>query len=156
MIRSDTIDKIAPALLKAQTQIGAATKGAVNPHFKKSFASLGDVMEACKVALNEQMIAVLQPVGHDERGQYVDTVLLHASGQFISDRMTITCAKENDPQAQGSAVTYARRYGLQSMLFIPAEDDDAEGSMNRGNQSRPTTQQKQTTSHAQTPDNDFP
>lgn len=156
MKTSETIDKIAPALLKAQTQIGAAAKGAMNPHFKKPFASLGDVMEACKVALNEQLISVFQPVGHDQYGQYVETVLLHSTGQFISDRMSITCSKENDPQAQGSAITYARRYALQSMLFIPAEDDDGEGAMNRGQQSRPATQNKPTTRPTSTPDNDFP
>lgn len=156
MKSSPEIDKVAPALLMAQTRIGAAAKGAMNPHFKKPFASLGDVMEACKDALNEQKIFVLQPVGHDERGQYVETVLMHSSGQFISDRMTITCPRENDPQAQGSAITYARRYALQSMLFIPAEDDDGEGAMNRNQQSRPTTQNKPTTRPTSTPDSDFP
>lgn len=143
MKSSELIDKIAPALLKAQANIGAATKGAKNPFFKSKYADLGAVMEACKEHLNDQCITVLQPVGHDEHGQYVETVLLHNSGQFISDRMTITCAKENDPQAQGSAITYARRYALQSMLFIPAEDDDAEGAMNRGSHSQQTRQPRQ-------------
>lgn len=152
MKTSDAIDKIAPALLKAQTQIGAASKGSKNPFFKSAYASLGDVMEACKEALNEQLISVFQPVGHDAHGQYVETVLLHSSGQFVSDRMTITCAKENDPQAQGSAITYARRYSLQSMLFIPAEDDDGEGAMNRNQQSQQKTTQQRPARTNQTAD----
>lgn len=172
MIRSDTIDKIAPALLKAQTQIGAASKETKNPFFGSKFASLGAVMEACKEALNEQLICVLQPVGHDEHGQYVETILIHASGQFISDRMRIEPIKKMvlpnpkkeevfepflapDPQSQGSAITYARRYALQSMLFIPAEDDDGEGAMGRNQSSRPaTTSQKP--AHQTTQNNDFP
>lgn len=167
MKSSELIDKIAPALLKAQTNIGAATKGAKNPFFGSKFADLGAVMEACKEHLNDQCICVLQPVGHDEHGQYVETVLLHTSGQFISDRMRIEPPRkmvmpnqkkdENfepflapDPQAQGSAITYARRYALQSMLFIPAEDDDAEGAMNRGGHS----QQTRTTRKNQAEDDD--
>jgi hypothetical protein len=166
MKSSPEIEKIALALLMAQTKIGAASKDAANPFFKSRYADLGAVMEACKEALNEQKVCVLQPVGHDEHSQYVETILLHASGQFISDRMRIEppmkmiLPKNNeftpflapDPQAQGSAITYARRYALQSMLFIPAEDDDGEGAMNRNQQSRPTTQQQRPVRATQTAD----
>jgi hypothetical protein len=166
MKSSPEIDKVAPALLMAQTRIGAASKDGSNPHFRSAFATLGAVMEACKEALNEQKICVLQPVGHENGVQYVETILLHSSGQFISDQMRIEppmkmiLPKNNeftpflapDPQAQGSAITYARRYALQSMLFIPAEDDDGEGAMNRNQQSRPTTQQQRPVRATQTAD----
>lgn len=131
MTKSDSIKEIAAALLKAQKEIGAATKGKENPFYHSTYADLGAVMEACKDKLNENGISVLQPVGSDELGVYVETVLLHESGEFISDRMRIAAKQANDPQAQGSAITYARRYSLQSMVFIPAEDDDAEGAMDR-------------------------
>lgn len=131
MNKSDSISKIAPALTKAFSAIGGAHKGTSNPFFKKSYADLGSVMEACKQPLLDNGIVVLQPVGHDESGGYVETVLLHESGEWISDRMQITCSKVNDPQAYGSAVTYARRYSLQSMAFIPSVDDDGEGAMER-------------------------
>lgn len=126
MTTSQSIINIASALLLAQKKIGAATKDAVNPFFKSSYADLGSVMEACKSELNDNGITVLQPVGTDERGVYVETVLLHTSGEWISDKMTLAVKEGNNPQAQGSAISYARRYSLQSMLFIPAEDDDAE------------------------------
>lgn len=129
MQKSDTITKIAKALVEAQKEIGAATKEAVNPFFHSKYADLGSVMEACKEALNKNGISVLQPVGVTEHGgEYVETILLHESGEFISDRMKITMVKQ-DPQSQGSAITYARRYALQSMVFIPAEDDDANSAM---------------------------
>lgn len=127
MMTSPTITEIAKALLIAQKNIGAAKKDSVNPFFKSKYADLGSVMEACKEELNKAEITVLQPVS----GDFVQTVLLHSSGEWISSQTQIISAKQNDPQAQGSAITYARRYGLQSMVFIPAEDDDGEKAMVR-------------------------
>lgn len=129
MNTSTTIAIIASALTKAQGKIGAAVKDARNPFFKSKYADLGSVMEACKQPLLEQGISVLQLVGMENGTGYLETVLLHESGEFISDRMPLVCAKPHDPQAFGSAITYARRYALQSALFIPAEDDDAENAM---------------------------
>lgn len=136
MTTSNTLIKIAPALLNAQKKIGSAKKDAKNPFFKSNYADLGSVMEACKDALNENGITVLQPVGTDEQGfVYVETILLHESGEFISDKMRIEMKEQNNPQAQGSAITYARRYSLQSLVFIPAEDDD--GNKAVGNTDKP-------------------
>lgn len=131
MKTSQSIINIAPALLKAQKEIGSAKKGSVNPFFHSNYASLGDVMEACKDILNENGITVLQPIGTLENGVYVETVLLHESGEWISDAMKIAPKSETNPQDQGSAISYARRYSLQSMVFIPAEDDDAEKATSR-------------------------
>jgi hypothetical protein len=129
MKTSESIIRIAPALLAAQKEIGSASKDAINPFFKSKYADLGSIMEACKEALNKNGIIVLQPVGTDHMGTTsLETILLHESGEFMSDTMTVTVKQQNDPQAQGSAITYARRYSLQSMMFIPAEDDDAEKS----------------------------
>lgn len=123
---SPTIKAISTALLSAQKTIGAAKKGSTNPFFHSNYADLGSVMEACKEALNDNGITCLQPV----EDMTVETVLLHESGEWISGSTPIVLSKQ-DPQALGSAISYARRYGLQSMLFIPAEDDDAEKAMNR-------------------------
>jgi len=140
MQHSQSITNISVALLEAQKKIGAAKKGSTNPFFHSTYASLGDVMEACKDVLNENGITVLQPIN----GNFVETVLLHSSGEWITSETPIvskvtTTKKDNgdfvttlsDPQATGSAISYARRYGLQSMLFIPAEDDDAERAVSR-------------------------
>jgi len=145
---------LAQALLEAQKKIGAATKGAANPFFKSHYADLGSVMEACKGPCNEEGITILQPLGCDQYGEYIETTLLHVSGEKIVSRMRIqppqrmvSASKPKgagddwvppfdpylapDPQAQGSAISYARRYSLQSLLFIPAKDDDGEGAMQR-------------------------
>lgn len=130
MVTSPTLAKLAPALLKAQRKIGGAKKGAANPFFKSKYADLGSVMEACKDALNEEGIVVLQPAGSDASGNYVETILLHESGEMMSRRLYLVLSKP-DMQQLGSAISYGRRYGLQSMVFIPSEDDDGEGTMSR-------------------------
>lgn len=130
MLNSESILNIAPALVSAQKSMGAAKKAAENPYFHSSYADLGEVIRVCKDALNEAGITVLQPVC----GDLVKTILIHVSGEWISSEGTrIICTKQNDPQAQGSAITYARRYDLQSMLTIPSEDDDGNGAVDRAN-----------------------
>lgn len=131
MIKSESIAKLAVALLKAQTGMGNASKDAKNPFYKSKYADLNSIREATMPRLNEQGITVLQPLGRDEFGFYVETTLVHESGEFVSSRTPIVSAKQNDPQALGAAISYARRYDLQSLVCVGAEDSDAEGAMDR-------------------------
>lgn len=126
MKTSPTIIKITPALLASQKKIEAVEKNANNPFFHSKYADLNSLIDACKSILNSNDILVLQPIidGH------VETRLIHISGEWMSSKTKIVCKAENDPQAQGSAITYARRYGLQSMLFMSSEDDDGERATN--------------------------
>lgn len=118
------IKSIASALAAAQMEMGKALKQANNPHFRSKYADLGNVMDACLPALNSNGIALIQPTGEDEHGRYVETMLIHGeSGQSLSCRVPLIVAK-NDMQGYGSAVTYARRYGLMAMAGIAPEDDD--------------------------------
>jgi hypothetical protein len=114
---------IAAALAKAQTQMGPALKQSNNPAFRSKYADLGNVIEACLPALNSNGIAVIQPIGEDEVGRFVKTVLVHSSGETLECRVPLIIGK-NDMQGFGSAVTYARRYGLMAMAGIAPEDDD--------------------------------
>lgn len=118
-------------MAKAQGNIGSAVKGAKNSFFKTSYSDLGSVMEAVKQPLLDQGISVLQMVGRDELGPYVETILLHESGEYISGMTPIICSKQNDPQSMGSSITYSKRYGLQAATFTPSVDDDGEVAMNR-------------------------
>ena len=143
MKTSETIKNISEALNKAQKEMGAVKKGADNPFFKSKFADLPSVIEAVKEPLNKNGITILQPhstvvkEGIGTEGNtvihFVETVLVHESGEFISGETPVFLPekKRNDPQALGSAITYARRYGLQSLLSLPAEDDDGEKAMVR-------------------------
>lgn len=132
MKQSESIKNIAAALLAAQTKMGGASKGASNPFFKSKYADYGSVLEACKEPLNEAGVVILQPHFTDATGTFVVTQLIHAaSGEWISSQTQVIAAKQNDPQAFGGALTYSRRYGLQSLLSLPTEDDDGESAMAR-------------------------
>lgn len=132
METSQSIAAFSKAFVAAQLEMGAATKGSANPFFKSKYADLNAVREACVPALNKHGISVLQPIVQIEGKNYVRTLLLHETGEFMSCNIEIIYAKPNDAQAQGSGISYARRYGLQSMVNIGAEDDDGNKASNPG------------------------
>jgi hypothetical protein len=116
------------ALVAAQKAMTKATKATNNPAFRTKYADLGAVQDACFPALHEHGFAVLQPVGTDERGEFVETILAHTSGERFSSRIYLILNKR-DMQGFGSAVTYARRYGLMALAGIAPEDDDGNGAV---------------------------
>lgn len=116
--------EIATALLKAQTEMSNPKKGTSNSYFKSKYADLNAVREAVIPVLNANGISVLQPMTTVDGKNYIKTVLLHESGETIESLTEIIYAKTNDAQAQGSGITYARRYGLQSLVCVGADDDD--------------------------------
>lgn len=116
------------ALAKAQAEMRRAEKGGNNPHFRSKYADLGNVQDACMDALRANGFAVFQPTGHDELGMFVKTVLAHQSGETLEARTPLLVGK-NDMQGLGSAITYARRYGLLCMSGVAPEDDDANQSV---------------------------
>jgi len=124
MKTSESIIKVAAAFLAAQKEMGNAKKDSSNPFFKSKYADLNAVREAVIPALNQHGISVIQPHVINEGRNYVETILLHESGEFISGLTEIVFADKGNAQAQGSGITYARRYGLQSICNIGAEDDD--------------------------------
>ncbi len=133
MNRSESIAKIAAAIVKAQSVMGNAIKDAKNPFFKSSYANLNAVREAVLPAMNANGISVLQPTIQVDGKSFVETVLLHESGEFISSLTEVIVSKINDAQQQGSGISYARRYGLQSLANIGSDDDDGETAVGRGN-----------------------
>ena len=111
------------ALAAAQAQMGKAVKDSTNPAFRSRYADLASVMDACLPALNANGVAVYQPTIDDDTGRFVETILAHESGETIRCRVPLIVQK-NDMQGYGSAVTYARRYGLMCMAGIAPQDDD--------------------------------
>lgn len=117
------------ALLEAQKKIETITKDATANagSFKYNYATLGQVMEMIKKPLNDAGIIITQPIIGDK---VVTRLIYSLDGSEIKDEGTpIICARLNDPQAQGSAISYARRYGLMSLLCLSAEDDDGVKAM---------------------------
>lgn len=119
------IDKIAPALVAAQGQIEGATKGKKNDHFRSKYADLGAVWDACRDALQNNGIAVVQlPTIAPPGSVGLKTILMHVSGQSIQDTFYMPLKDATNPQAAGSALTYARRYALSAAIGICPVDDD--------------------------------
>jgi hypothetical protein len=128
--QSETINELASALAKAQSEIGVVQKDQDNQYFKSKFASLANVWESVRPVLSKNGLSVVQMPGSDERGYYVQTQLMHGSGQWIRSTTYMKPAKE-DPQGIGSLISYARRYALQAMVMACPDDDDGEAAMGR-------------------------
>lgn len=122
---SATKDGLYPALLKVQAEAPKLQKTAINPHFRSRFVPLEEVHEAIIPILNTNGLVWTTCPGHTENGSPVlDYSLIHAStGEKVSGSMALLPAKA-DPQGQGSAITYARRYALMAVLGLVADLDD--------------------------------
>jgi len=123
MKMSDTIAELAQALAKAQGQIDAASKGAVNPHFKSKYADLNALREAIREPLAVNDLSVVQFPRLSDREVEVETMVMHKSGEFISETLRMPVGQMT-AQAVGSALTYCRRYSLSAILNLAADDDD--------------------------------
>lgn len=162
-MQSETIGKLAEALSKAQGSMSAAAMDGNNPHFRSRYATLTAVWDACRKPLSDNGLAVVQAFRVDENGMLLlVTKLVHTSGEWMVSEYPVTPQK-NDPQGFGSAVTYARRYTLSSLVGVVADDDD-DGNAASGQQSARQTEQRQTNGNgakpaaqpAQAPQNDNP
>lgn len=128
--QSENIGELAAALAKAQGEVGTVAKDSANPFFKSHYASLAAVWEATRPILSKHQLSVVQMPSHDEAGYYVETQLMHSSGQWIRSRTYMKPVKD-DPQGIGSLISYARRYALQAVTMICPDDDDGEVAMGR-------------------------
>lgn len=141
-------ENIYQAFFAAQKEMGNAKKGSNNPFFKSKYADLNSVREAVMPHLMDQDICVMQPEIVIDGRNYVRTELMHVpSKTSIHSDVEILYKTANDPQAQGSAITYARRYGLQSICGIGAEDDD--GNKASGNTTKNDCKSNESKSQAE-------
>lgn len=129
MQTSENIADLAAALAKAQGQIEGASKDRRNDHFKASYATLASIWEACRKALSDNGLSVVQTPGECAEGRVtLTTMLAHASGQWVRETLTIPLAKV-DAQGYGSATTYARRYALAAIVGVAPDDDDGNAAV---------------------------
>jgi hypothetical protein len=111
------------ALTQAQGELRNPPKDSINPHYKNRYADLATVLDTIRPVLAKHKMAVMQIPCTVDGSECLATMLVHESGEFIRATTRLNQIK-NDPQGIGSAMTYARRYGLQSLLAIAADDDD--------------------------------
>jgi hypothetical protein len=117
-------DTLHTAMARAFAEIEAATKDSTNPHFRSKYADLTSVIEAVKPALiNNGLFFTQRPHPADD-GVSVETFVHHRNGEMLSLGILYMPANKRDPQGFGSALTYCKRYGLQTAFGVPTEDDD--------------------------------
>lgn len=108
------------ALIQFQAEATNVPFDAANPHYKNKYASLAGIIDHVRPLLHKHGMAVTQLVNRES----VTTMLVHESGESLSAETAILCREPNNPQAYGSAITYARRYALTAILGISSDDDD--------------------------------
>ena len=139
MEKSESIANLAKALSLAQGAMGKAVMSSTNPHFKSKYADLESLWDACKYFLHTNGLSVVQLPSAEGGYYFVETILLHSSGEWISGKCFIQPSKL-DPHGIMSAYTYARRGGLQAMVGLCGDsDDDGNSAMNFSTPSRPAT-----------------
>jgi|GEM_PF-4913112 len=158
---SPSIDKIAPALAKAQGAVEAVRKGRTaevvpkdkgRSGYQYTYADLASVREACRRALADNGLSILvRPL----EGRKLEVMLLHESTQWISSEWPLYLGG-GGPQDFGSALTYTRRQAEQCLLGIaPADDDDgaaAQQRRHRGRQAHGRDQQPSQRGRQQSPE----
>ena len=111
-------------LLEIQKEIEPVAKTSDNPFYKSKYFDINALLEAVKPILSKHNVVLLQPLTHIEGHTAIKTILVDTdTGDAIEETVPIT--ENPDPQKMGSAITYFRRYALQSLLGLQAEDDDA-------------------------------
>jgi hypothetical protein len=119
----EPLDKLAPALAKAQGEMSNAHLNKVNPHFKSKFADLASIRDATIPALAKNGLSIVQFTKMHGEALILHTRLLHTSGQYIEGEYPMPVAIDK-PQVMGSAFTYAKRYSWSAICGIAADEDD--------------------------------
>ena len=128
--KSETINELAAALSKAQAKLSHVKKDKTarirmkaGGEYTYTYADLGSTWDAGRAALTDNDLSVSQLPSFDSGWLMLDTILMHASGQYISSQMR-TRADEMDVKSIGSAITYLRRYAFAAIVGLVADEDD--------------------------------
>lgn len=126
-------------LIKARKAIQPPAKTGTNPHFRSRYVTLEGVIEAVTKPLADHGFFLSQQVYSGENGSCVSTILMHEDDETwrMTSHVPLVLNK-NDMQGLGSAITYARRYGIMSLLNLPAEDDDGNATTMQANSTSET------------------
>jgi hypothetical protein len=117
------VNELFSALNAFQAELVTVGKTAANPFYKSSYADLASIMKAAQPVLTKHGLSVTQLPTHINRQPALRTIVAHSSGQSVEDVAPIILIK-NDPQSQGSAITYMRRYAYAAALGIVIDEDD--------------------------------
>lgn len=117
--------EVIKALAEAWAQMPSIEKDKTNPHFKSEYASIDVMIKKIKPILSSNGLVLSQPSEHCENAAAVRTVIYHgASGQSLDMGVTSVPVDKKNAQGYGSALTYARRYGLCCAFALATGEDD--------------------------------
>jgi len=120
---SPSLGALSEALSKYQFEIRTATKNAVNPHFRSKYANLEEIIDCVRPVLGKYDLTFTQHPSYVEGTVSLTSFLTHVSGEWIKSTCSSPIPKL-DVQGVGSAITYLRRYSLQSIFMFASQDDD--------------------------------
>ena len=112
-------------LAAVKAEVGRISKDSNNPFFKSKYFDVNSLLLHVEHIIQKNGLLLLQPI----QDNLVKSVIFDTSGFSIES--AIVLPELNDPQKLGSAITYYRRYTLQSLLALQAEDDDANLASNK-------------------------
>ncbi len=118
-----TNNALIAALVKTQLEMTPPKKDKVNPRFKSSYCSLDSIYEACRLPLAKNGLSLTHNVVTVDGKHNLSTTLLHVSGESLTASMPLF-VDQMTSQGFASALTYARKYAVCSMLGLPTEEDD--------------------------------
>lgn len=118
------MENIAKAFVALQADLVPVEKNGRNPFFNSDYVELPDVMLMVQPLLAKHKLGVIQPTTNINGVSAIKTIIVHESGEMLEFEPMPLLLTKQDPQAQGSAITYARRYSLCSALGIVADKDD--------------------------------
>lgn len=151
MKKSESITKIAAALMKFNREVGTVKRDGTNQitsgGVTSKYATLDNIIETIRPAMAEHGLMIIQEPGVEEGVVTMKTTILHESGEWIKSDTLRMKPQKTDPQGIGSTITYARRYQLGALLNLATEeDDDGNHASNRngGNKSNQGNRQPQT------------
>ena len=140
MTRSESVAALAKAKCTAQAKFlplgkdkSATVALSKGGSYSYSYADLAACLESVIPALSEAGLALFQPVRIEDGSAIATTLLVHGdSGEWIASDYAAVAVDPRDARSVGSASTYARRYGLISMLAIASADEDDDAETARG------------------------
>ena len=112
-------ESIYSKLYKVQKEIGAISKDSTNPFYKSKYFDINSLIKQVTPILEKHKILLLQPIKNGEQHSIIYDI---DNGDSVESSLSLPT--NLDAQKIGSAITYYRRYTLQSLLGLQAEDDD--------------------------------
>lgn len=116
-------------LIAVQKSVGTIKKDKVNPFHKSKYADINAFLEIVKPVLTENGLFLYQPILTEDGKVTLHTIVTDGTEKLES---TIQINQPDKIQEFGALITYLRRYSIQSLLSLEAEDDDGESVKNVG------------------------